>query len=178
MNYPPRSRRSGGRSVFKRLQTENYPCKVQCDCKLKAAFKMSLSPKLNAICHDSCTIFLGGGFWRTALLEWYSTAKCCGSCSCVASKPIYLAVDWTWMTNRMVFAKFRYYVMWFIICGVWPKRKSADQNQEHVMYWNNISEILSSPFLWLLKKSVEPVSFSLHKYMQNVGTCVEISNWM
>lgn len=61
MNYPPRSRRSGGRSVFKRLQTENYPCKVQCDCKLKAAFKMSLSPKLNAICHDSCTIFFGGG---------------------------------------------------------------------------------------------------------------------
>jgi hypothetical protein len=54
--------------------------------------------------------------------------------------------------DRMVFAKLRYYVMWFIICGVWPNRKSTDQSQERLMNWNNKIEILSSLFLWLLKE--------------------------
>ena len=49
MNYPPLSRRGVGRSVFKRHQTGNCPCKVQCDCKLNAAFQMAVSPKLNAV---------------------------------------------------------------------------------------------------------------------------------
>lgn len=37
-------------------------------------------------------------------------------------------------------------------CGVGPKRRSADQNQEHFMNWNNKLEIIFALFSWLLKK--------------------------
>jgi len=60
MNYPLRSRRGDSRSVFKRHQTGNYPCKVQCVCKLNAAFQMAVSPKLNAILPRFLHIFFGG----------------------------------------------------------------------------------------------------------------------
>ena len=62
--------------------------------------------------------------------------------------------------------------------GVGPKRKSTDQNQEHLMNWNKRFEILVPLFLlscW--RKSVESASCRLQKCAQNTGAYAKICHW-
>jgi len=63
-------------------------------------------------------------------------------------------------------------------CWVGPKRKSTDQNQEHLMNWNNRFEIPVPLFLlscW--RKSVESASCRLQNCAQNTGAYAKIWHW-
>jgi hypothetical protein len=55
-------------------------------------------------------------------------------------------VDWASRTNNLVSAKSRSFFVWFSL-WVGPKRKSEDQNQEHVTRWKKKFTVLLTLFV-------------------------------
>lgn len=93
-----------------------------------------------------CPLLLRGTVRKSSRHERWSTARFCASHSCVRWQPFHLSVDWASRTNNLVSAKSRSFFVWFSL-WVGPKRKSEDQNQEHVTRWKKKFTVLLTLFV-------------------------------
>jgi hypothetical protein len=122
-----------------------------------------------------CYMAINLQLWSALHSKW-NTVTFCASCSCVAWQPYYFPVEWTSTTKRMASANSHYYRMWCRFAGIRPKRKSIDQNQEHLINKNNQFEtVFSAVPLDSLRKSVELVSSRLQKRAKCWNLCSNLT---